>query len=291
MKTTLLVVALGMISSVHAAQAQINIESDEGNVTIGGDGIRVRSGGQSVNLNPGGITIQQPGQNVRVQSSGRPRSSSTSIKTKKSTAVTNVKTTAVTGLSIEQRVTNLEMQAYGKKTTGIPLIARVEKLETDTLGATGSGTLTVRVTKLASALGVTEGTKQSVIVKKSPPASNTLVDINPGHIDISSSGSGSSVRMNSGGGVGQPGDIVLDTSGFEGTVACNGGNVVLNASSCDIKFTGTINALVLNGSSNEITCDSVRHIQVNGSANDVNWSRSANPSVANAGSANTLKSR
>ncbi len=304
MKTTLLVVILGMISSVQASHAQINIQSDDGNVSIGGDGINIRQGGQSVKLNPGGISIQQPGQGVRVRSSTiRTRNSrnavevkSTGSKVKKSSVVSNVKTTAVVALSIEQRVSNLEMQAYGKKTTGVPLIARVEKLETDTLGATGSGTLTVRVSKLAGALGVNEATKQTVSVKKSVDVSggNSSVQISaPGQIDISKSGT--SVRMNAGvgGGAvgGSGGDIVLDTSGFDGTVACNGGNVVLNASSCTIKFTGAINALVLNGSSNDISCDTVRHVQVNGSANDVKWSRSANPSVANAGSANTLRSR
>lgn len=309
MKTTLLIVILGMISSVQPSQAQINIQSDDGNVTIGGDGINIRQGGQSVKLNPGGISIQQPGQAVRVKSSTvRTRNSrnaveikSTGSKVKKSAVVSNVKTTSVVALSIEQRVSNLEMQAYGKKTTGIPLIARVEKLETDTLGATGSGTLTVRVSKLASALGISEATIQTVSVKKSVDVSagNPSVQINaPGQIDISRSGT--SVRMNAGGGVASGGggaaglsgsDIVLDTSGFDGTVACNGGNVVLNASSCTIKFTGAINALVLNGSSNDISCDSVRHVQVNGSANDVKWSRTANPSVANSGSANTLRSR
>lgn len=341
MKTTLLVVILGMISSVQASHAQINIQSDEGNVTLGGDGgINIRQGGQSVRLGPGGITIQQPGHGVRVKSSSvktrNSRSSvevkSTGSKVKKSTVVTKEK--AVIALSIEQRVTNLEMQAYGKKTTGVPLIGRVEKLEADTLGAVGSGTLTVRVSKLASALGVNEGVNKTVAVSKSVAVSGGTpsVQINPGQVDISDSdssvsmnagaggasmrindtgsftsvrmnsgdggasmringtGSGTSVRMNAGGG-GGAGDIVFDTSGFDGTVACNGNNVVLNASSCNIRFTGTINALVLNGSSNDITCDTVRHVQVNGSANDVKWSKSANPSVADVGSANTLRSR
>ncbi len=99
--------------------------------------------------------------------------------------------------------------------------------------------------------------------------------------------SATSVNVHGGGGK----DIILDNSGFEGTVACNGGNVVLNASACKVRFTGSITALVLNGSSNNITCDQVHHVQVNGSANDVNWSRGCTPSVANAGSANTLKSR
>lgn len=292
-----LLLVLGAMVSGQSSQAQFNIRTDQGDVSIGSGGISVRQNGQKVNINHSGVNVHQPTQSVNINHSGvnvhqptqrvriHPASITTHVKT-----VSTVKTVSVKEPSLDQRVANLEIVAYGKKSAGT-LISRVEKLETDTIGAVGAGSLTLRVSKLATALGARESFAQKVAVK-----SSSAYEARPS-LQIGSSSSGSSVtsvNVQAGGAVQSGGvgkDIIFDTSGYEGTVACNGGNVVLNASACHIKFTGPINALVLNGSSNNITCDNVHHVQVNGSANDVNWIRSCNPSVANAGSANTLKSR
>ena len=271
MRRFFLLLVLASMTSGQASHAQFNIRTDQGDVSIGSDGINVRQGGQKVNINHNGINVNQPKHNSRIH---------TAVTTRVKT-VSTVKTTSVREPSLEQRVTTLEIAAYGKKSTGT-LIARVERLETDTLGAVGEGSLTVRVSKLVTALGAGGSSTHKVAV-----TSSSHNEISPVQNSSSSEiNSATSVNVHGGGK-----DIVLDTSGFDGTVACNGGNVVLNASGCKIRFTGPINALVLNGSSNNITCDNVHHVQVNGSANDVNWSRGCNPSVANAGSANTLKSR
>lgn len=177
MRRYVLLAVLCTMASTQASHAQLNIRTDQGDVSIGSDGINVRQGGQKVNINNNSIYVKQSKHHGG--------------------------------------------KVYPSKTTTIQTVT--------------------------SAVGE------------------------------SSLGSGK--------------DMILDKSGFEGKIACSGGNVVLNASGCGIKFTGPINALVLNGSSNNITCDDVHHVQVNGSANDVNWSRACNPSVANAGSANTLKAR
>ena len=176
MRRYVLLVVLCTMTSTQASYAQLNIRTDQGDVSIGSDGINVRQGGRKVNINNNSIYVNQSKHHVRV----RP-----------------------------------------EKTTNIQTVT-------------------------------------SSVGESSPL---------------------------------QGKDMIFDNSGFKGQVTCTGGNVVLNASACSIKVTGPINALVLNGSSNKITCDAVHHVQVNGSANDVNWSHACNPSVANAGSANTLKAR
>ncbi len=269
MRSYQLLLVLAMMTSAQASQAQFNIQTDEGTVTIGGDGINVRHGGETVKINSGGISVRKPHQAVNVRSSK-----------KNGTVSTRVRTNSVSGLSLPQRVAKLEKQAYGKENQSIPLITRVEKLELDTIGAVGTGSISLRVSKLANILDTSESTDKTVVVKS--------VHVSEERPSIEVNGPRTAVKMDA---IGVGADIVLDNSNFDGTVACNGGNVVLNASSCNIKFTGPINALILNGSGNDITCDTVRHVQVNGSANDVKWIRTSNPSVANAGSANTLRSR
>lgn len=272
MRRFFLLLVLPLMTSGQPSHAQFNIRTDQGDVSIGSDGINVRQGGKKVNINHSGISVNQPKHSARVHTAV-----TTHVKT-----VSTAKSTSVREPSLDQRVTNLEIAAYGKKSTGT-LIARVEKLETDTLGAVGEGSLTVRVSKLVTALGAGASSTQKVVVSSASHHEARPVQISSSEINSSVT----SVNVPSGGGK----DIILDNSGFEGTVASSGGNVVLNASGCKIRFTGPINALVINGSSNNITCDSVHHVQVNGSANDVNWNRGCTPSVANAGSANTLKSR
>jgi len=290
----------------QASHAQFNIQSDEGDVTMGADGIHIRSAGQSVDVGRGGISASKAKKTVKVNSSGisarNGRNSaaihSSGVAVKNGTVSTRTKTSTTTVVSLEQRVGSLEIQAYGQKTVGVPLIGRVEKLEADTLGATGTGTLNVRISKLAAALGTTEtSSKQTVTVNEGVTGTRSTIESSGGVPMVDISKFGNSVKIQAvgaagariTGGTGK--DIILDTGGYEGTIVGNGGNVVLNASGCDIKITGTINALVLNGSSNDITCDTVHHVQSNGSANTVSWSRGVSPSIADVGSANTLGSR
>lgn len=306
MKGYLLLAVVGIVIP-QASHAQFNIQTDDGNVTMGADGIHIRKSGKSVDLGSGGISAYKTKKTVKVNSTGisarNGRNSavinSSGMAVKKGTVSTRTKTSTKTVVSLDQRVSSLEIQAYGKKTVGVPLIGRVEKLEADTLGATGTGTLNVRISKLAAALGTTEATsRQTMSVNEGVTTTRSTIENSGGvpTVDISKFGNSEKIQaVGAAAGVGITGgtgkDIILDTSSYEGTIAGNGGNVVLNASGCDIKITGTVNALVLNGSSNDITCDTVRHVQSNGSANTVSWSRGVSPSIADHGSANTLRSR
>ena len=264
MRNYFLLLALGLMAASQPSHAQFNIQSPDGNVSIGPNGINVQQGGQTVRMNGGGITVDKPGEHVRIKPN--------SIKTSTTRAVTTtVKSPAASALTLAQRVEALEIATHGQASTG-PLITRVQKLEKDTIGTTGSGTLAVRIAKIEATLG--SGTAIS-----SPEKTTEKVV-------VSSSATHVKPRTISGGK-----DITLNTSNYEGTIACSGGNVVLDASHCEIKFTGHIKALVVNGSGNDIACDTVEHVVVNGSSNDVKWSRAVNPSVADSGSANTLESQ
>lgn len=264
MRNNLLLLAIGLLVTTSPSHAQFNIQSPDGNVSIGPNGINVQQGGQTVRMNGSGIAVDKPGEHVRIKP--------TSIKTTRTkTVTTSVKSPAASALTLAQRVEALEIATHGQVSAG-SLITRVQKLEKDTIGSIGTGTLAVRIAKIESTLGSgTAITTSEVTAPERVVVSSTTTHVKP--------------RTIAGGK-----DITLNNSNYEGTIACSGGNVVLNASHCEIKFTGHIKSLVINGSGNDIGCDTVEHVAVNGSSNDVRWSRSVNPSVADSGSANTLES-
>jgi hypothetical protein len=261
MRNYLLLLVLGMMANMQPSHAQFNIQSPDGNVSIGPNGINVQQGNQSVRMNGSGISVDKPGESVRIKP--------TSIRTTKSKTVTSsVKSPAASSLTLAQRVSALEIATHGKVSAG-SLISRVQKLEMDTIGATGSGTLALRITKIENSLGNVGNVPERVVVS----TKSTSVKSH----GVSSATGGK--------------DITLNNSNYQGVIACNGGNVTLNASHCEIKFTGHVGSLVINGSGNDIACDTVSHVVVNGSSNDVKWSRASNPSVEDCGSANTLESQ
>lgn len=261
MRKYFLLLVLGMMATAQPSHAQFNIQSPDGSVSIGPNGINVQQGNQSVRMNGSGISVDKPGESVRIKP--------TSIKTTKSkTVTTTVKSPAASALTLAQRVEALEIATHGKVSAG-SLISRVQKLEMDTIGSAGTGTLAVRITKIENSLGNVGNVPERVVVSTKSASVKSHA--------VSSSTGGK--------------DITLNNSNYEGTIACSGGNVTLNASHCEIKFTGHINSLVINGSGNDIACDTVNHVAVNGSSNDVKWSRAVNPSIADSGSANTLESQ
>lgn len=292
MKKPVVLLFASLCFTLQAANSQFDIKSEDGNVSIGPGGINIQSGGDTVKIGPASINVKKPGKTVEISPTGinidknrnnlSNRKSAVSASTSVKTSGTASKAANAAGLSIEQRVGNLEMQVYGKRTSGQALIKRVEKLEQDNLGHTGQGTIITRVDVLSRAIGTGAGNASvSISTRTHTDNDGSTVSVQGSHggVNISSAGqSGQSI-------------ITLNDSDFEGDVKCSNSDVVLNASDCKIHFVGTVKHLVVNGSSNELRCDLVQHVQVNGSENHVTWSSGANPSIANVGSSNTLKSR
>lgn len=290
--------ALAFAASVQIAGAQINVQTEDGNqVTIGPGGISIQKSSsgprKTVNITPGGgISVRKStgktvdisaGGGINVRSSGGTRTkstSSTSVTTKSTT-----KTTVTAEIPLEQQVTSIEIQVYGKKSDG-PLLGRIEKLEVDNIGKKGTGSLKQRVAVLNRSVGLSDppvsatGSSSSVSVTAKPTVSVT--------------GSGSSVSI-TGAGAHKFGGItgsaiVINDSGHTGTIRCNGDHAVIDASNCKLRFQGNLGTLTINGSLNELTCDGVQLITNNGSNNSVSWSNSSATVVDN-GSNNRMSVR
>ena len=58
------------------------------------------------------------------------------------------------GATIEEQLTAIEMKVFGKKQKNLPILKRLEKLETGTSGAVGEGTVQERVARLLHSYGL-----------------------------------------------------------------------------------------------------------------------------------------
>ena len=345
MKRPIILLSMGILLQIQPALAQFNIKTDDGtDVSIGPYGISVQEKNQKVNITPGGIQVRKPGEAVDISPAGinvnkpgrtakikthKSGSSSSSSVRASGSSTNSVTVTGSSGLSLEQQISNLEIQVYGHRTEGGTLLARVEKLERDNLGQKSNGTIRDRVNVLAreltasggsSAISVqntgrsrqqqsqqysqqynrgynnqSAGSIQITGNNQGAPAGSVQIrdtDGGGGIIQFSGTGTGqnSSVGINMNSN-GNSQEIVMNSSNYQGTVTCSNNDLVLNASNCKIKVAGPVRGLILNGSDNEISCDSVQHVQANGSLNKVNWSPSARPSIQDVGSQNSLRSR
>ncbi len=263
------------IISMNPASAQFNIQTkDGGNVSIGPNGISVNKRNKKIDISPAGINIEKPGKTVEVTPDGVKTSKNKHKKADKddTEAVSGAGSTSLSvnagNLSLDQRITLIEMHVYGKKSDQ-PLMHRVEKLERDNFGKKGSGTIVQRIDALWKDLA--------------PPATPQDSTINSG-IGIGSSPLELSKKDDSQ-------VLTLNNSNFEGEIKCQNNDAILNASNCKIKFLGPLRKLVVNGSNNEIYCENILEIQTNGSGNDVSWSADMKPSGADAGTSNKLHAK
>ncbi len=271
---------LCVLATADACCAQINVESADGDqVTIGPGGITVNKKGsrETVDINQNGIYVNGTGgRRAKVQV----RQPSTV--TRKVTTTSQKSGQVVAVRSIEDQVASMEVQVYGAKTQGKPLLVRIEKLEMDSIGKKGAGTLKERVTVLLSAVG---GTQSSAVSHTSTV--QVTEQSHPGSNSISVSSENGSVAVH-----GSTSDIVINDSNLERTIKSNHNNVVINASSCELKFQGVVNHLTVNGSGNRVYCESVAQISLNGADNDVSWKPTPHkPRIENVGADNVLRAR
>lgn len=275
MKRYLPCLALWMLS-ILPASAQFNIQTqDGGNVSIGPGGITVNKRNKKIDISPAGINIQKPNKTVEVSPSGVMTSkgkhkNSKELKEEQAAALSGTGSSSVSmnadNLSLDQRVTLIEMHVYGKKSDQ-PLLHRVEKLERDNFGKKGTGTIVNRIDLLWKDLA-----------PPATPLSGPAQDV----IGINSNDSSKSIDSQV---------LTLNDSNFDGEIKCNNNDAILNASNCKIKFTGTLRKLVVNGSNNEIYCEDIRDVQTNGSSNNVSWNANAKPNIADAGSENKMRAK
>jgi hypothetical protein len=61
---------------------------------------------------------------------------------------------ALAGATIEEQLTAIEMKVFGKKQKSLPILKRLEKLETGTSGSVGEGTVQERVSRLLHSYGL-----------------------------------------------------------------------------------------------------------------------------------------
>ncbi len=299
-------VALAFAASTQIAGAQLNVQTEDGDrVTIGPGGISVQksgAGGSNVNITPfGGVSVQQKqtGKSVDVSTSGINVRNRAKIRTNSTnrTSVTSKaksqKTTVTTEISLEQQVTSIEIQVYGKKSGG-PLLARIEKLEIDNIGKKSTGSLKQRVSALYKAVGMTEPTVAST------STSTTQINVTGAtpSVSVTRTGSNANAEVTIGGpllnlsSLTSGGGIVISSSGQTGTVRCNGEHAIINASNCRLRFQGNLSTLTINGSLNQLALDGVTLITNNGSNNNVTWSTASGaPTVVDNGSNNSLRVR
>lgn len=301
------------------AYSQINVETGDETVTIGPGGISVQKrggGSETVRITPGGIDIngQRPGGNTSlrlspsgvrvVPSSTQTKSKVTTVRKAAGSGSGTIRTTSATGatLSLEEQVSRLEVSVYGAKTVGRPLLARVEKLETDNLGATGTGSVKARILNLAKVLGVSlavqsAGTTRpssivTTTVRQAPHAASSQsqaasISVAPGSLSITANGSGAaSIAANV---QDAQDDLVINYPNQTLSYSCHGGDVTINAYNCRVKLSGEVANLVVNGNNNQVTCDKVASVTVNGTGNHVQWLKAYRPDVMNNGTHNVMK--
>lgn len=293
-------------------QAQINIESDGNSINLGPGGITIQKkgrGGDSVRLSPGSITIDGGSRSTTSVRSSRTSPVKGSEKRTTKTVVTKTggsgkgsvtKTTTVVTESLEQQVSLIELAVNGKKTAGVPLLARVEKLEIDNLGGRQNGTLKDRVVVLARTIGVnlSAGASSSSTVSATTTTVTTGGDIMPG--------GSMNVSLGADGNMSVGENIVLASSNENRTYNCNNNFVTVNASNCNIRLKGVCSGLIVNGSNNSFECDSLKDAALNGSSNslragrlgslrfsgsmnDVVWGGANAPAVNDAGFSNNVR--
>jgi hypothetical protein len=317
---------LSMLLSSSACPAQINVQTEDGNsVTIGPDGINIQSPSKGTNLNisPSGITgvTGKPSKATRLNiksPSGSTVSRSSSIhagSAVRSSGQTHSATWLDEG-SLALQVEKIELSVTGKTEKNLPLVARVEKLEIDNLGAKGSGPLKERIQTLASTLGVTLKTQTQTqtqnqshssaaagsttgiqISGSSVGASPSVTDINisPDSVTLNARSNGSANLTQaqvsvSGLGAG-PNAVVINSNYKEASYSLNGGGIVINANNCRVKLAGHCGKLAVNGNHNQVACENVSSIVVTGNSNTISWAGGLKPAVVDTGNSNTLSGR
>ncbi len=314
---------VAFLLSAQLCLAQLSVQSDQANVTIGPDGIHVETkdtaGGASVHI--GGSSVSPRVGATRVNAGGAAHVEIDSL----SGARRSVHIKSVQGSSISKRATGkllrststaskastshrvgagaenvadlvgqVELRVYGQSYQSLPLVARIEKLETDNLGRKGSGPLKARILTVASELGIelrpvsmAVGSRASAVA-----ASGTSVSIQsnsagaPGQsISISGGGTGGCVSVQD-----LDSSLVMNEDGAHITGRCNGGTVVVNANDCQLDLKGTCGSLTVNGNNNRIRSDRLGSVVTNGDGNRIFWARtSRTPGIVNNGSGNSLQ--
>lgn len=270
------------------AYGQFKVHTDKGDVTIGPGGIKVSQPGEAnVNIGPGGISVKKPGKNVQIGPGGisvdKPGKNvqigpgGVNVNRNNVTnrgytrqVITGTSTQGQAVLPITTRVDIIERQIYGKTFTNLPLLKRVEKLETENLGAVKKDVLSRRVDRLEKELGINT-------------RPNTVTSISQSNVNTGNSSS--SVNVSSGGG---QSSIVLSQSNSTRVVNMNGGSLVLNGDRCRITVRGWAKSLVVNGDQNNLKLDKVVGVTVNGDSNSVTWRDSFKPVITDNGRSNHI---
>ncbi len=293
-----------------ASLAQINVQGEDGStVSIGPGGITINGNGSgsrsNVRLGPGGIQIDSDngykrskvnlgsGSSVRTN---RARTTKTVTTTTKRVGSSIVKSTTVNtatrnikpaGLSAQEQVTIIETKIYGQAYSGKPLIARVEKLEIDNLGQKGNGPLTVRINTLAKQLGVTITSTSTTVVS----SGNSTVEIHtPGSEAMTVNVKERQMpRITSVDPYPVLADMVINDDNQSIVGTCNGNSIVLNGNNCNLKLTGKLALVTINGNNNRIKSDQISIVVANGDFNNVIWSRTQGaPMITNNGRDNSM---
>jgi hypothetical protein len=259
---TLASFALVPINSLN----QISVDSGDGSsVKIGPSGIQVITPDAKIHVNSGGEKVQTKKSyaSSRSVSSHASRTAHTTIKKQ------TVSTSANTTFSLQEQVVKLELLTYGKGQSGLSLLGRVEKLELDTFGARGAGTLKARILLLKKALE--SGQKTTV-------KTNTVV-----HQEVNVE---SQSRLST-----APKVLVVANTGEDVKYTLNGGSVEVSGTGCTVRLIGKCDSLEISGTGNDVITDYVKSVSLTGTGNTVTWLPQCQPQVTQRGTGNEAKAR
>lgn len=309
------VLLLVFLLSAQMSQAQLSVQTDQADVTIGPNGIRVNSkdtgsqaniliGPSGVNVDSSkgstrssvhvgsGITVKRGGHSLTgsVRSTSK-RTSATIVKAGTAGKMSRSSQTSASTPNASDQISLIETEVYGEQYAGKPLLARVERLEVDHFGQKSTGSLKARINVLAKELGVSltgvasssSGSHTTTVSVQSSASSTpaTAVTIKQSGSNAQSVAAGPTI-----------GDMVINDDGQIIRGHCNGNSIVLNGDNCQLVLSGTLDSLIVNGNHSRITVDRIVSLVTNGNANSVIWSRPANaPSIVNNGSGNVLQAK
>jgi hypothetical protein len=258
--------------SIPTAMAQLNIQGEDGStVQIGPGGINVHSNTgkhSNVQITPGGIKVNStPPSKVKstTVTTTRVGSGGTSVRTT---------TTTATGFNLKSALAKLEMSAYGKANESAPIIQRIQKLEMDNLGHTGTGSNIARVQSLAVAMGVNlsgggsggGGARTSVTTN----TSTTETIVNTGNAQPT------------------PPIWAITDDHHSGTFFCNNSIVSISSNHCNLVLTGHCKQLSITGNHNNVQVERASGIDTPGNHNTVMWVKAPMPAVSNYGNYNNI---
>lgn len=272
MKRFAILCTTALLTIPPSALAQLNIQGDDGStVQIGPGGINVQSNHgkhANVHVGPGGIRVNQ------TPAAGYKKKTTTSITGSGLNTRTTVTTATASTFNLKNALTKMEMSAYGKANESAPIIQRIQKLEMDNLGHTGTGSNIARVKSLAVAMGVSLGNSGSTT---SGSTTNVATNVATTRTVVNTSNA-------------QPAPAFWDVSSDHqnGVYYCNNSVVSITANHCNLVLTGHCKTLSISGNHNNVRVESASGIDAIGNHNTVMWVKTPMPQISNAGNYNNI---